>query len=178
MSFYYQRGSVKTHTPWSRPSRESIAGFLEWAVPYTEAQDLTIWLQGACLRDPASTWDLDIVLLGPCADPPLEQLQLELLDKALNTHNLLLDPYWASDLCQWPLQDVEIKLIYPIIKQSEENSFTVDSRKDPRAELLTEYMVSMNYRNRRLDPKHIKLLQQNNGFKFQQAREWLNCAVN
>jgi hypothetical protein len=178
MTFYYQRGSASTQTPWSRPSKERIDAFLNWAVPYTESEDLAIWLQGACLRDPTQTWDLDIVLLGDIADVDLERVQLGLLHESLNTHNLLLDPYWASDLCQWPLQNVEIKLIYPIIKQSPDSNFTIDSRKDPRAKLLTEYMVSMNYSDRKLDPKHLKFLQQGRGFEFQKAQDWLNCAVN
>jgi hypothetical protein len=182
MRFYYQRGPVWTKTHWQRPTRPLINSFLNDAIPLANELGLDIWLQGACLRDLTTTWDLDIVLLGDCEDEPaLERLQLRLLDIALNQYNLLLDPYWASDLCKmirlpngiWTSSDTIVKMIHPIIKLTEQESFKRDRRQDPTVVQLTEYMLAMNYKDRILNAKHQELLDQKGGFEYLHSRDWL-----
>jgi hypothetical protein len=186
MRFYYQRGPVWTKTHWRRPTKELATSFLFWAIPKAKELNLEIWLQGAFLRDPLTTWDLDMVLLGDCEDEQaLESLQLALLDKALNHYNLLLDPYWASDLCKmtrlpngvWTSSDTIVKMIHPIIKLTEQESFKRDRRSDPTVVPLTEYMLAMNYKDRILNAKHQELLDQKGGFEYQSALDWLKAST-
>jgi hypothetical protein len=180
MSFFYQIGKVATTTFFSRPSVESVGKFFEYVLPIINTAGLELRIQGACLKNMSTTWDLDMHLLGAIEDQALEDLMHTMYDHSLNQCNLLIDLVWFSgpDLVsrdsagQWHYTAVNRKFLHPIIIKNPNSEVVRDVRNKPNFLRLTEHLVQTDNSLMPVGAKHARVLDADGFFDIVEAGQW------
>jgi hypothetical protein len=105
INFSFQVGSVKTTTPWNRPTYDLIKQFLRDEVVRSVLDKYNSSIIGAVLWNISETWDVDISLINRSGEHPstLEEfITLEndlntLYDIALNKYSILVDVHYRTN---------------------------------------------------------------------------------
>jgi len=97
LSFFYQRGRVKTTARWTKPTHDKALAYFRYIKDNSTILDrYDAYVVGAFLYGIEDTWDVDINLTG-CYEPQGLEDDLDyLLDVSLNKFNLLVDVKWVS----------------------------------------------------------------------------------
>jgi hypothetical protein len=180
MGFSYQIGKVVTTTGWQRPTVNSIGKFFEYILPIIDKAGLELRIQGACLKNMSTTWDLDMHLLGAIEDQALEDLMHAMYDYALNQCNLLIDLVWFSepdlvsqdDAGQWHYNPVDRKFLHPVIIKNPNSEVVRDLRNKPNFLQLTEYLVQTDNSLMPVGAKHARVLDADGFFDIVEAEQW------
>jgi hypothetical protein len=180
MSFSYQIGKVVTTTHWQRPSVESVRKFFDHILPVITDAGLELKIQGACLKNMSTTWDLDMHLLGSIEDQALDDLMHIMYNYALNQCNLLIDLVWFSntDLVhrdhtgQWHYNSVDQKFLHPIIMENPKSRVVRDVRDNPKFLRLTEYLVQVDNSLNPVSAKSARVLDADGFFDVVEAGQW------
>jgi hypothetical protein len=104
IEFSYQVGTVKTTTPWNRPTYDAIKKFLRDDIVQSVLKKYNAYIMGAILWDLSKTWDVDISLKYQNGNHPntleefviLENDLYSLYDIALNKYSILIDVYYRT----------------------------------------------------------------------------------
>jgi hypothetical protein len=180
MSFSYQVGKVVTTTRFQRPNIKSVGKFFEYILPIIDKAGLELRIQGACLKDMSTTWDLDMHLLGSIEDQALEDLMHVMYDHSLNRCNLMIDLVWFSepDLVRrdndgkWHYNSVDQKFLHPMIIKNPNSEVIRDVRGKPNFLCLTEYLVQIDNSLMPVGAKHARVLDADGFFDIVEAEKW------
>jgi hypothetical protein len=180
MGFSYQIGKVVTTTRWQQPTVKSVGKFFDHILPVITDAGLELKIQGACLKNMATTWDLDMHLLGDIEDQALEDLMHVMYDHSLNRCNLLIDLVWFSepDLVRrdndgkWHYNSVDQKFLHPVIIKNSNTEVVRDVRDNPKFLRLTEYLVQVDNSLMPVGLKHARVLDADGFFDIVEASQW------
>ncbi len=157
-TFLYQKGIVTTTTPWGRPTYQKLKNYLTYVKQHTEVfNNYGVYLNGGVLFDFATTWDVDMILVGGTqTDSKLEEDLNYLTNLGLNTFNILVDITWYESRPQdltysgmvendFTPDNIIHKKIGYVKKQIGEVIEERDLRTYDDATVLTEHLVQRNY---------------------------------
>ena len=98
IEFSYQVGTVRTTTPWNRPTHDVIKRFLQDDIVQSVLKKYNAYIIGAVLWNISETWDVDIFITNQNGNHPntledfiiLENDLCSLYDIALNKYSILV----------------------------------------------------------------------------------------